>query len=110
MAITRAFSRYYCTKDPRHRVFPYDSIDLDFGVEAPVVGKSGEVVLLSTLNANPVDGYKWGWCWACGMFVQCIRRTQHQINLEYTRRKGVTLRRNATAVATRQEERRAHRD
>lgn len=97
--VKRLYSRYYCTRDPRHRVFPFDRFDLEAGVEAPVPGKSGEQVLLSTLNSNIEPGMpKWGYCWACEMTVQCQRKTQHQVRLEYYSRRDVVTRRTITAV------------
>ncbi len=91
MSVKRLYSRYYCTKDTRHRVYPYDIFDS--ATEAPITGKTGEAVLLRTLNSG-LSVTKWGWCWACEEFVQCQRRTQHQVMAEYYKREGVTIRVN----------------
>lgn len=91
-------SRYFCTANKKHRVFPYDAIDRELGIEAPALGRSGEAVLLSTLNAHPPEGkkgepvIKWAWCWACDSFVQCVRRTQAEVRAEYMHRSGVVVR------------------
>lgn len=94
--LTRLHSRYHCT-GCGIRVFPYDAIDRELGLEAPMVGKSGEAVLLSTLNSDPVKDskgvyLKWAWCWACNTFVQCIRKTNAEIRMSYLNRHGISIR------------------
>lgn len=95
--VARAISRYYCTRVPAHRVFPYDGFEKL--TEAPVHGKSGEAVLLSSLNSGLApDDLRWGWCWACNQWVQCFKRTQHELMRDYLARTGVSIRTTTDSV------------
>jgi len=91
--LKRLHSRYFCTRVPNHRVFPYDG--LERLTEGPVIGKSGEAILLTSLNNTKSireTGMLWGWCHSCGMWVQCTRKTQHDLLLDYISRKDVSMR------------------
>ena len=97
--------RFFCTKDPRHRVFPYDS--LESLTLAPVTGKTGEGVLLISLNAQLAKAgsdYRWGYCWACGEWVQASRRTRDQVMRDYLQRQGVSFRVEGRGIRERIEE------
>lgn len=88
MALARIYSRYFCEEG--HRVFPYDS--LERLTEAPVEGRNGKPVLLSSANAH-LTTTKFAWCFACDDWTEASRRTQHAILLAYINR-NVTIRSN----------------
>jgi hypothetical protein len=98
--LSRAYGRYYCSANPLHRVFPYDQFDAF--TEAPLTGKSGEAVLLTSLNSGlPPEAMRWAWCWACNEWVQCFKRTQHELIADYLKRKGISIRLNGQAPQSR---------
>ena len=75
------------------RVYPYDTYER--ATEGPILGVSGEAILLSSLNNSKSvkeTGYKWAWCWACQKWVQSTRMTQENLLLAYYNRKGVSVR------------------
>jgi hypothetical protein len=85
---------WYCTarKHGLVRVFPFDTYER--ATEGPVLGKSGEAILLSSLNnsrAMKESGLAWAWCWACEKWVQASRMTQEDLLVAYYRA-GVSIR------------------
>lgn len=90
---TKLHSRYFCNRVPSHRVFPYDS--LEGQTEAPAIIAGDAAVLLRSLNGRrdvKEAGIRYAYCWACGDWVQGIRKTQGDLLLDYLDRQGVTIR------------------
>jgi hypothetical protein len=109
--LKRLYSRYYCSNvaPGLHRVYPYDRIDMT--TEGPVIGKSGEAILLTSLNNSAQireSGMKWAWCFSCDKWVQASRRTQQDLLLEYLRRPGVSMRLTARSEQARARELAGH--
>lgn len=86
--------QYTCPTHRSTRVYPYSGHERDFRTEAPVLGASGEPVLLASLNnARRVRGEApFAYCWECGDWVEAEGETRAHVAARYLARSGIRFR------------------